>query len=54
MPGPALYGKRAAKARPALHCTANARQRQGRGPGMAGPYNAMMGHTYVRKQKILR
>ena len=38
MPGPALYGKRAAKA----------------GPGMPGPYNAMMGHTYVRKQKILR
>ena len=54
MPGPALYGKRAATARPALHCTANARQRQGRGPGMPGPYNAMMGHTYVRKQKILR
>ena len=40
MPGPALYGKRAAKARPRA--------------GYARPYNAMMGHTYVRKQKILR
>ena len=44
---------RRGRACPALHCTANARQRQGCGPGMTGHYNAMMGQTYFRNQEII-
>ena len=37
--------------RQALHCTANARQRQGRGPGMPGPYNVTTGQATMSDQK---